>query len=169
MARKKVNKRGNRTYTVKELQDFLTKLDCDRAKAIELGKKIGMAAHAVDTLRGLLGFTAKTPERIPQEKIDRLIEVFKDNPDKSLYQIYREYKDKLGLLGGYQTYYAIIRKAGLECNRKRNYWTVFKDRKLLFLRDEQKLSFAKIQEQFPDRTRNAIMQRYEKLKRKEAA
>jgi hypothetical protein len=167
--RKKVNKRGNRTYTVKELQDFLTKLDCDRAKAIELGKKIGMAAHAVDTLRGLLGFTAKTPERIPQEKIDRLIEVFKDNPEKSLYQIYREYKDKLGLLGGYQTYYAIIRKAGLECNRKRNYWSVFKDKKLVYLHEVEKLSFGQIQLQFPERTRNALMQRYEKLKRKGAA
>jgi hypothetical protein len=163
--RKKVNKRGNRTYTVKELQDFLTKLDCDRVKAIELGKKIGMAVHAVDTLRGLLGFTAKTPERIPQEKIDKLIEVFKDNPEKSLYQIYREYKDKLGLLGGYQTYYAIIRKAGLECNRKRNYWSVFKDKKLIHLREVEKLSFREIQKQFPERTKSALEQRYEKLKR----
>ena len=169
MNRKKVNKLGNRTYTVKELQDFLTKLDCDRAKAIELGKKIGMAVHAVDTLRGLLGFTAKTPERIPQEKIDKLIEVFENNPEKSLYQIYREYKDKLGLLGGYQTYYAIIRKAGLECNRKRNYWSVFKDKKLIHLREVEKLSFGQIQLQFPERTRNALMQRYEKLKRKGAA
>jgi hypothetical protein len=163
--RKKVNKRGNRTYTVKELQDFLTKLDCDRVKAIELGKKIGMAVHAVDTLRGLLGFTAKTPERIPQEKIDKLIEVFEDNPEKSLYQIYREYKDKLGLLGGYQTYYAIIRKAGLECNRKRNYWSVFKDKKLIHLREVEKLSFREIQKQFPERTKSALEQRYEKLKR----
>lgn len=163
--RKKVNKRGNRTYTVKELQDFLTKLDCDRVKAIELGKKIGMAVHAVDTLRGLLGFTAETPERIPQEKIDRLIEVFEGNPDKSLYQIYREYKDKLGLLGGYQTYYAIIRKAGLECNRKRNYWSVFKDKKLIHLREVEKLSFREIQKQFPERTKSALEQRYEKLKR----
>lgn len=169
MNRKKVNKLGNRTYTVKELQDFLTKLDCDRAKAIELGKKIGMAVHAVDTLRGLLGFTAKTPDRIPQEKIDKLIEIFEDNPEKSLYQIYREYKDKLGLLGGYQTYYAIIRKAGLECNRKRNYWSVFKDKKLIHLREVEKLSFGQIQLQFPERTRNALMQRYEKLKRKGAA
>ena len=169
MNRKKVNKLGNRTYTVKELQDFLTKLDCDRAKAIELGKKIGMAVHAVDTLRGLLGFTAKTPERIPQEKIDKLIEVFENNPEKSLYQIYREYKDKLGLLGGYQTYYAIIRKAGLECNRKRNYWSVFKDKKLVHLHEVEKLSFGQIQLQFPERTRSALMQRYEKLKRKGAA
>ena len=169
MNRKKVNKRGNRTYTVKELQDILTKLDCDRPKALELGRKIGMAVHAVDTLRGLLGFTAKTPERIPQEKIDKLIEVFKDNPEKSLYQIYREYKDKLGLLGGYQTYYAIIRKAGLECNRKRNYWSVFKDRQLLHLRNDKHLSFGEIQKQMPGRTKNALMQRYEKLMKKEAA
>jgi hypothetical protein len=124
-----------------------------------------MAVHAVDTLRGLLGFTAKTPERIPQEKIDKLIEVFEDNPEKSLYQIYREYKDKLGLLGGYQTYYAIIRKAGLECNRKRNYWSVFKDKKLIHLREVEKLSFREIQKQFPERTKSALEQRYEKLKR----
>lgn len=169
MNRKKVNKTGNRTYTVKELQDFLTKLDCDRPKALELGRKIGMSVHAIDMLRGLLGFTAETPDRIPQEKIDRLIEVFEGNPEKSLYQIYREYKDKLGLLGGYQTYYAIIRKAGLECNRKRNYWSVFKDKKLIHLRDVEKLSFGQIQLQFPERTKNALMQRYEKLKRKGAA
>lgn len=169
MNRKKVNKLGNRTYTVKELQDFLTKLDCDRHKALELGKKIGMSVHAIDTLRGLLGFTAKTPDRIPQEKIDKLIGIFNDNPEKSIYQIYREYKDKLGIKGGYQTYYAIIRKAGLECNRKRDYWSTFKDKKLVYLHEVEKLSFGQIQLQFPERTRSALMQRYEKLKRKGAA
>ena len=112
--RKKVNKYGNRTYTVQELQELLPKLEGDRTAAQALGKKMGMRIYIIDLLRGLLGFTATTPAKIPQEKIDKLIKVFNDNPEKSLYQIFREYKDKIGLSGGYQTYYAIIRKAGLE-------------------------------------------------------
>lgn len=163
--RKKVNKFGNRTYTVKELQELLPKLEGERSKAVELGKKMGMRRYIVDILRGLLGFTATTPAKIPQEKIDKLIKVFKDNPEKSLYQIFREYKDNIGLSGGYQTYYAIIRKAGLECNRKRNYWTVFKDKKLIHLHEVEKLSFREIQKQFPERTKSALEQRYEKLKK----
>ena len=167
--RKKLNRFGNRTYTVKELTDLLPKLEGERTKAIAIGEKIGMRAYIIDILRGLLGFTGETAARIPQEKIDRLIEVYKDNPEKSLYTIYREYKDEIGLDGGYQSYYAIIRKAGLECNRKRNYWSVFKDKKLIYLREVEKLSFAKIREQFPERTKGALEQRYEKLKRKGAA
>lgn len=163
--RKKLNKFGNRTYTVKELQGLLPKLEGDRSKAVELGKKMGMRRYIVDILRGLLGFTATAPAKIPQEKIDKLIKVFNDNPEKSLYQIFREYKDNIGLSGGYQTYYAIIRKAGLECNRKRNYWTVFKDKKLIHLHEVEKLSFREIQKQFPERTKSALEQRYEKLKK----
>lgn len=167
--RKKVNKNGNRTYTVKELQGLLPKLEGDRSKALELGKKMGIREYIIDILRGLLGFTANTPARIPQEKIENLIKVYKENPEKSLYQIYRDYKDELGLDGGYQSYYAIIRKAGLECNRKRNYWTVFKDKQLLHLRNEKHLSFSEIQKQMPGRTKNALMQRYEKITKKGAA
>ena len=163
--RKKANKNGNRTYTVKELQGLLPKLEGERSKAVELGKKMGMRRYIVDILRGLLGFTATTPAKIPQEKIDKLIKVFNDNPEKSLYQIFREYKENIGLSGGYQTYYAIIRKAGLECNRKRNYWTVFKDKKLIHLHEVEKLSFREIQKQFPERTKSALEQRYEKLKK----
>lgn len=163
--RKKVNKNGNRTYTVKELQGLLPKLEGDRSKALELGKKMGIREYVIDILRGLLGFTADMPARIPQEKIDRLVKVYVDNPEKSLYQIYREYKDELGLDGGYQSYYAIIRKAGLECNRKRNYWSVFKDKKLVYLHEVEKLSFREIQKQFPERTKGALEQRYEKIKK----
>ena len=163
--RKKANKNGNRTYTVKELQGLLPKLEGERSKAVELGKKMGMRRYIVDILRGLLGFTATTPAKIPQEKIDKLIKVFNDNPEKSLYQIFREYKENIGLSGGYQTYYAIIRKAGLECNRKRNYWTVFKDKKLIHLHEVEKLSVREIQKQFPERTKSALEQRYEKLKK----
>lgn len=167
--RKKLNRFGGRTLTVKELSDLLPKLEGERSKALDLGKKIGMSVHAIDMLRGLLGFTATMPEMIPQEKIDKLIKVYEGNPDKSLYTIYREYKDEIGLNGGYQSYYAIIRKAGLECNRKRNYWSVFKDRQLLHLRNDKHLSFGEIQKQMPGRTKNALMQRYEKLKRKGVA
>ena len=166
--RKKVNKFGNRTYSVEEIQGLLPKLEGDRTTALELGKSMGLRAYVIDILRGLLGFTGEAHGKIPQEKIDRLIEVFEDNPEKSLYQIYREFKDKLGLLGGHQAYYAIIRKAGLECNRKRNYWSVFKDKKLIHLHDVEKLSFREIQKQFPERTKSALEQRYEKLKRKVA-
>ena len=127
--RKKVNKYGNRTYTVKELQELLPKLEGDRTAAQALGKKMGMRIYIIDLLRGLLGFTATTPAKIPQ------------------------------------TYYAIIRKAGLECNRKRNYWTVFKDKRLIYMHEVQKLSFREIQKQFPERTKSALEQRYEKLKR----
>ena len=74
--RKKVNKNGNRTYTVKELQGLLPKLEGDRSKALELGKKMGIREYIIDILRGLLGFTANTPARIPQEKIDNLIKVY---------------------------------------------------------------------------------------------
>lgn len=167
--RKKANKFGNRTYTVKELQELLPMLEGERSKAVELGKKMGMRRYIVDILRGLLGFTAEAPARIPQEKIDRLIKIYNENPEKSLYQIYREYKDELGLDGGYQSYYAIIRKAGLECNRKRNYWSVFKDKKLVYLHEVEKLSFREIQKQFPERTKSALEQRYEKLKKGAAA
>ena len=163
--RKKLNRFGNRTYTVKELTDLLPKLEGDRSKAIAIGEKIGMRAYTIDILRGLLGFTGVTPARRSQEKIDRLIEVYNENPEKSLYAIYREYKDEIGLDGGYQSYYAIIRKAGLECNRKRNYWTVFKDKRLIYMHEVQKLSFLEIQKQFPERTKSALEQRYEKLKR----
>lgn len=163
--RKKVNKNGNRTYTVKELHDLLPKLEGDRSKALELGKNMGIREYIIDILRGLLGFTANTPARIPQEKIDALIKVYEENPEKSLYQIYREYKNELGLDGGYQSYYAIIRKAGLECNRKRNYWSVFKDKKLVYLHEVEKLSFREIQKQFPERTKGALEQRYEKIKK----
>lgn len=167
--RKKTNRYGNRTLTVKELQELLPRLECGRAEALEIGKKIGVRDYIIDILRGLLGFTATMPPRIPKEKIDRLIEVYQNEPEKSLYQIYREYKDELGLDGGYQSYYAIIRKAGLECNRKRNYWTVFKDKQLLHLRNDKHLSFSEIQKQMPGRTKNAIMQRYEKIMKKEVA
>lgn len=167
--RKKTNRYGNRTLTVKELQKLLPRLECERAEALEIGKKIGVRDYIIDILRGLLGFTATMPPRIPKEKIDRLIEVYQNEPEKSLYQIYREYKDELGLDGGYQSYYAIIRKAGLECNRKRNYWTVFKDKQLLHLRNDKHLSFSEIQKQMPGRTKNAIMQRYEKIMKKEVA
>lgn len=163
--RKKVNKNGNRTYTVQELQELLSKLEGDRSKALELGNKMGIREYIIDILRGLLGFTANTPARIPQEKIDALIKVYEENPEKSLYQIYREYKNEIGLDGGYQSYYAIIRKAGLECNRKRNYWSVFKDKKLVYLHEVEKLSFREIQKQFPERTKSALEQRYEKLKK----
>ena len=161
--RKKVNKNGGRTLTVKQLQSLLPQLEGERSKALELGKKMGIREYIVDILRGLLGFTADTPARIPQEKIDRLITVYNENPEKSLYQ------NDIELDGGYQSYYAIIRKAGLECNRKRNYWSVFKDRQLLHLRNDKHLSFGEIQKQMPGRTKNALMQRYEKLMKKEAA
>lgn len=167
--RKKVNRFGKRTLTVKELQDVLPKLEGDRHDAEEVGKKAGLNLYAVDVLRCILGFTHDKAKPISQETKDKLIGIFNDNPEKSIYQIYREYKDKLGIKGGYQTYYAIIRKAGLECNRKRDYWSVFKDKKLIHLREVEKLSFGQIQLQFPGRTRNALMQRYEKLKRKGAA
>ena len=167
--RKKVNRFGKRTLTVKELQDVLPKLEGDRHDAEEVGKKAGLNLYAVDVLRCILGFTHDKAKPISQEIKDKLIGIFNDNPEKSIYQIYREYKDKLGIKGGYQTYYAIIRKAGLECNRKRDYWSVFKDKKLIHLREVEKLSFGQIQLQFPGRTRNALMQRYEKLKRKGAA
>ena len=71
--RKKVNKYGNRTYTVQELQELLPKLEGDRTTAQALGKKMGMRIYIIDLLRGLLGFTATTPAKIPQEKIDKLI------------------------------------------------------------------------------------------------
>lgn len=167
--RKKVNRFGKRTLTVKELQDVLPKLEGDRHDAEEVGKKAGLNLYAVDVLRCILGFTHDKAKPISQETKDKLIGIFNDNPEKSIYQIYREYKDKLGIKGGYQTYYAIISKAGLECNRKRDYWSVFKDKKLIHLREVEKLSFGQIQLQFPGRTRNALMQRYEKLKRKGAA
>ena len=167
--RKKVNRFGKRTLTVKELQDVLPKLEGDRHDAEEVGKKAGLNLYAVDVLRCILGFTHDKAKPISQETKDKLIGIFNDNPEKSIYQIYREYKDKLGIKGGYQTYYAIIRKAGLECNRKRDYWSVFKDKKLIHLREVEKLSFGRIQLQFPGRTKNALMQRYEKLKRKGAA
>lgn len=167
--RKKVNRFGKRTLTVKELQDVLPKLEGDRHDAEEVGKKAGLNLYAVDVLRCILGFTHDKAKPISQETKDKLIGIFNDNPEKSIYQIYREYKDKLGIKGGYQTYYAIIRKAGLECNRKRDYWSVFKDKKLIHLREVEKLSFGQIQLQFPGRTKNALMQRYEKLKRKGAA
>ncbi len=167
--RKKVNRFGKRTLTVKELQDVLPKLEGDRHDAEEVGKKAGLNLYAVDVLRCILGFTHDKAKPISQETKDKLIGIFNDNPEKSIYQIYSEYKDKLGIKGGYQTYYAIIRKAGLECNRKRDYWSVFKDKKLIHLREVEKLSFGQIQLQFPGRTKNALMQRYEKLKRKGAA
>lgn len=167
--RKKVNRLGNKTLSVKELQALLPRLEGDRTEAAKIGKDAGLNLYAVDTLRHILGFTHDKAKPIPQEVKDKLIEIFNDNPDKSIYQIYREYKDELVIKGGYQTYYDIIRKAGLECNRKRNYWSVFKDKKLVYLREVEKLSFGQIQLQFPERTRNALMQHYEKLKRKEAA
>ena len=167
--RKKVNRLGNKTLSVKELQALLPRLEGDRTEAVKIGKDAGLNLYAVDVLRCILGFTHDKAKPIPQEVKDKLIEVFNDNPDKSIYQIYREYKDELGIKGGYQTYYAIIRKAGLDCNRKRDYWSVFKDKKLIHLREVEKLSFGQIQLQFPGRTRNALMQRYEKLKRKGAA
>lgn len=163
--RKKVNRFGKRTLTVKELQDVLPKLEGDRHDAEEVGKKAGLNLYAVDVLRCILGFTHDKAKPISQETKDKLIGIFNDNPEKSIYQIYREYNDKLGIKGGYQTYYAIIRKAGLECNRKRDYWSTFKDKKLVYLHEVKKLSFGQIQLQFPERTRSALMQRYEKLKR----
>ena len=163
--RKKVNRFGKRTLTVKELQDVLPKLEGDRHDAEEVGKKAGLNLYAVDVLRCILGFTHDKAKPISQETKDKLIGIFNDNPEKSIYQIYREYKDKLGIKGGYQTYYAIIRKAGLECNRKRDYWSTFKDKKLVYLHEVQKLSFREIQKQFPERTKSALEQRYEKLKR----
>lgn len=163
--RKKYNRFGNKTLSVKELQELLPKLEGERSPAVEVGKIAGLNTYAVDVLRCILGFTHDKAKPIPQEAKDKLIEIFESNPDKSIYKIYTENKDTLGISGGYQTYYAIIRKAGLECNRKRNYWSVFKDKKLLFLRDEKKLSFSKIQQQFPERTKNALEQRYAKLKK----
>ena len=163
--RKKVNRFGKRTLTVKELQDVLPKLEGDRHDAEEVGKKAGLNLHAVDVLRCILGFTHDKAKPISQETKDKLIGIFNDNPEKSLYQIFREYKDKIGLSSGYQNYYAIIRKAGLECNRKRNYWTVFKDKRLIYMHEVQKLSFREIQKQFPERTKSALEKRYEKLKR----
>lgn len=169
MARKKVNSLGNKTLSVQELQVLLPRLEGDRTEAVKIGKDAGLNLYAVDVLRCILGFTHDKAKPISQEVKDKLIEIFNDNPDKSIYQIYREYKDELGIKGGYQTYYAIIRKAGIECNRKRNYWSVFKDKKLIHLHEVEKMSFREIQKQFPERTKSALEQRYEKLKRKEVA
>ena len=53
--RKKVNKYGNRTYTVKELQELLPKLEGDRTAAQALGKKMGMRIYIIDLDKCIAG------------------------------------------------------------------------------------------------------------------
>lgn len=161
--RKERTKYGRKTFAVKELQDLLPRLDCDREEALKIGESIGMTKHVVDTLRSLLGFTKKTPDIIPESTLDRVVEIFLDNPDKSAYELFREYNGELKL-ACYQKFYEILRRRGIDSNRKRDYWSVFKDKKLLDLRDNKKMTYPQIHEIMPERTISALQLRYAKLK-----
>lgn len=160
--RKERTKFGQKTFSVKEIQDLLPKLECPREDAMKIGESIGMTRHAIDTLRSLLGFTQKTPDIIPEETMDRVVEIFQDNPDKSAYELFREYNGELKL-ACYQKFYEILRRRGIECNRKRDYWSVFKDKKLLDLRDNKKMSFPEIHKMMPERSIGALQLRHAKL------
>lgn len=160
---KQYNKFGNRTLTIEELTALLPKLNCSREEARKVAKENDIHERVIDMLRSLLGYTQFVPGFLSQETIDKAIQLFLDNPDKSAYRLFIENKDTIGFTD-YQKYYQILRKNGIDPNRKRDYWTPIKDKKLLYLRDVQKLSFPKIREQMPDRTVNALQFRYYKLK-----
>ena len=160
---KERTKYGVKTLTVKELQDLLPKLDCDRNKALEIGFTLGLKRHTIDTLRSVLGFTQKTADIIPEETLNRVVEIFKDNPDKSAYQLYKEYNGELHLRG-YQKFYEILRRKNIECNRKRDYWDIFRDKRLLDLRDNKKLTYPQIHKLMPEKSENALQFRYATLK-----
>lgn len=70
--RKKYNRFGNRTLSVKELQELLPKLEGERSPAVEVGKNAGLNTYAVDVLRCILGFTHDKAKPIPQEAKDKL-------------------------------------------------------------------------------------------------
>lgn len=161
--RKERTKFGCRTFSIPELIDFLPKLQCTRSEALKLAAQYNLHPRITDTLRSILGFTENVPEVLSQEVKDKAIKLYLDNPDKSAYRLFVENRDTIGL-SDYQSFYHILKNNGIETNRKRDYWTKIKDKKLLYLRDTKKLSFPKIHEQMPERTVNALQFRYYKLK-----
>lgn len=163
--KKQSNKFGGKTFSVKEIQDLLPQLECDRDSAHRIGQKIGIPAHCIDTLRSLLGFTAVTNDIIPQSILDKVVEIFKKNPDKSAYELFKEHNHELHL-SCYQKFYEILRRRGIDSNRKRDYWSTFKDKKLIDLRENKKMSFPQIHKCMPERSIAALQARYYKLQGK---
>ena len=162
MGRKELNKFGKRTFTVQELCEIIPQLNGTRQEAIEIGNKHGLNPRYVDWFRSLVGFSDPVPPPKTQEEIDKVIKCFEDHPDESAYQLFIKYNKELHL-NCYQQFYAILRKHGIEGNRKRDYWTPIKDKQLLYLRDTKKYSYPMIAKIMEGKTVNALQFRYYKL------
>lgn len=151
--------------TIKQLSEACKHLKGERCKAVEAGAKFGLNPGKVDVLRCILGYSKDKPENITQEVIDKAIQIFKDHPEESVYKLWQMYGKKLGI-ADYQKYYAILRKNGIDSNRKRCFWTKFKDLKLLDARDNKHMTFKEIAQLFNnEKDKNTLQLRYQKLKK----
>lgn len=153
------------TFTPEELVNVMTQLKGTRQEAVAVGKKYGLPAYRVDMFRTMLGYTRERPEPRPQELKDKVIELYDDNPESSAYSLFQQHKEELPGVT-YQYFYKIVRDSGRETNRKRNFWTPIKDKRLIYLREEKKMTFVAIAEYF-GRKPNIVQLHYSKLKKRE--
>lgn len=152
-------------FTEKQLMAILPKLKGEHAQAIKNGLAAGLKKFHIDMLRTILGYTQKAYDKIDQKTIQKAIQLYDENPDLSAYQLWKKYGKKIGICD-YQKYYAILRKAGIDTNRKRCFWTKFKDARLIEAREKKKMTFEQIARLFNnERKQNAIQLHYAKLKK----
>jgi len=162
--RKKVNRFGNRTFTVKELQDLLPKIEgLDREQAMKLANKIGMIPAKMDCLRTLLGFTKFSPPMNSyKEKDEEIIKLYLDHPGESAYSLFKKFGKQMKITD-YQYFYKVLRRNKIESNRKRDFWTPIKEKKLLLERDVNKRQWKEIA-QMLGKNRSSVQSHYYKLK-----
>ena len=154
-----------KTFTPKKLYGIMTQLKGPRTEAVAVGRKYGLEAYRVDMLRSLLGYTSKRPEPRSQAIKDKVLELYDMNPESSAYSLFKIHQEELPGVT-YQDFYKIVRESGRETNRKRNFWTPIKEKRLIYLREEKKMTFVAIAEYF-GRKPNIIQLKYSKMKKKE--
>lgn len=168
--RKETLLRVNRVFTIPELAKVIPLLKGDRKQAMETAKANGIVSPCfVDALRQLVGYTEPRHDRYTPEQVQQIIDLFEANPNKSVYRIFMENKDSV-CASDYQAMYRILKMNGYDVNRKRNFWTPIKDKRLIYMRDVQHLPWKDIVAYFggesTGRTKGNVTLRYYKLKGK---
>lgn len=125
--------------TIDELVTMCNEFHGKTVKECEaIGNKYGVCRRHVDVLRHLLCITLPKAPLLDKNFIQQIKDLWNSDPNITGYDIGRK------LNYSYQTVYKILRRLGYNTNRKRENWTVFSARRLLYARNNLKMSWSKV-------------------------
>lgn len=103
-----------------------------------VGANHGVCTRHVDVLRHILGITLPKAPPLNDDFVQQIEDMWNSDPNITAYDIGQK------LSYSYQSIYKILKRKGYDTNRKRENWSVFTARRLLYAKDVMHLPWTKV-------------------------